>query len=151
MPETLKKILAVVCCIFVLATAFAGCSSSADNSGDTTKQITTDKAKIKDADAIALIKTYSADELGLDGSVDDYKIMVGSSGEKIDNDYYVKVIAAKISEPDANGSVNIEQYGQYYISYDGKTILSYNSDTSEYVPMKEVHEIPQTTLSEHND
>lgn len=139
----IKKITAVVLAVLAVVFSFTACSSeNTDNQETTTDEITTSEAVVKDADAINLIKTYTAEELGLDGSLDDYKVMVASSGESIENDYYIKVIAAKVSEPGEDGSVHIDTYGQYYISFDGKKILVYNRDTQEYTSMANVHEVP---------
>lgn len=145
-----KKILAVSLTVIVAAFAFAGCSDNSKNDVSTTRTITTDAAVIKDADAINLIKTYSAAELGLEGSVDDYSIMVGGSGEKIDGKYYIKVIASKVSEPDAEGRVTVDTYGQYFINYNGTEILIYNEADDTYTPMAEVHSVPETAAENHS-
>lgn len=145
-----KKLLAVSLAVIVVAFAFAGCSGNSKNDVSTTRTITTDAAVIKDADAIELIKTYSAAELGLEGSVDDYKIMVGGSGEKIDGKYYIKVIASKVSEPDSQGRVNVDTYGQYFINYNGTEILVYNEADGTYTPIADVHSVPETTTEAHS-
>lgn len=145
---SIKKISAIVLAVMIVTFVFAACSSNNKEETSTTAPvITTDSAVIKDADAISLIKTYTAEELGLDGSLDDYKIMVASSGEEIEGKFYVKVIAAKVSEPDEKGSVNIDTYGQYFISYDGETILVYDDVNKAYNPMTDVHDVPVTQAS----
>lgn len=144
----IKKFAAVILAVLAVVFSFTACSSQNEENKETsTSEITTSDAVVKDADAISLIKTYTAEELGLEGSLDDYKIMVASSGENIENDYYIKVIAAKVSDPDEDGSVHIDTYGQYYISFDGEKILVYNKDTQEYTPMEDVHEVPSTQPS----
>ncbi len=150
MTVTIKKILAVVLAA-VIVFVFAGCSGKEENEASSTKAITTDNAVIKEADAVNLIKTYTAAELGLEGKLEDYKIMVGKSGEKVDGNYYIKVIASKVSEPDSNGSVTIDTYGEYFISYDGKTILVYDKANDVYNPLADIHEIPQTTAVQNNN
>jgi len=144
----IKKCAAVFLAVMVIVFAFSACSSEDnDNKEATTNEITTDEAVVKDADAINLIKTYTAEELGLEGSLDDYKIMVASNGEEIENELYIRVIAAKVSETGDDGSVHIDTYGQYYISFDGEKILVYNKDTQEYTPMKDVHDVPAAQTS----
>lgn len=145
-----KRILAVSLTVIVAAFAFAGCSDSSKNDVSTTRTITTDAAVIKDEDAINLIKTYSAAELGLEGSVDDYSIMVGGSGEKVDGKYYVKVIASKVSEPDSQGRVTVDTYGQYFINYNGTEILIYNEADDTYTPMVDVHSLPEASTEAHS-
>ncbi len=144
MSMYLKKIMAVVFAVIIVAFAFAGCSDS-NNENTTTKPITTDSAVIKEDDAINLIKTYTAAELGLEGALEDYKIMVGSSGEEVDGKYYIKVIASKVSEPGADGTVTIDTYGQYFISYNGAEILVYNEADDTYTPMADVHSVPEAS------
>ena len=123
----IKKVIAALLAVISVAFAFAGCSDSAENE-TTTAPITTETAVIKNSDAVDLIKTYTAEELKLDGSLDDYKIMVNSNGNEIDGKYYIKVVASKVSEPDADGTVSIDIFGQYFISYDGAEILIYDEE-----------------------
>ena len=126
MNTNIKKIIAVVLMVIAAVFVFAGCSNNTEDETTTVPIITTAPAVIKNADAINLIKTYTAEELQLEGSLDDYKIMVNNSGEEVNGKYYVKVIASKVSEPGADGTVTIDTYGQYYISYDGSEILIYD-------------------------
>lgn len=146
------KIIAVsAVCIMLAAFAFAGCSDNQNSENESTlPTITTEPAAIKDSDAVELIKTYTAEELKLDGSLDDYKIMVNNSGHQIDGKYYIKVIASKVSEPDAQGSVTIDTYGQYFINYDGSEILIYNEADDTYTPMADVHEVPESATEAHS-
>ncbi len=144
MTKSFKKITAAVLAVIIVVFAFAGCSDN-NNENTTTKPITTDSAVIKEDDAINLIKTYTAADLGLKGALEDYKIMVGSSGEEVDGKYYIKVIASKVSEPDADGTVTIDTYGQYFISYDGTEILVYNEEEDTYTPMVNVHSMPENS------
>lgn len=151
MSKSFKKMMAVCIAVIMVAFAFAGCSGNhAENENSTTEPITTDSAVIKEADAISLIKTYTAQELQLEGTLDDYRIMVGSSGEKIDNKYYIKVIASKISDPGADGTVTIDTYGQYFISYNGNEILIYNEADGSYTPMADIHEVPESATEAHS-
>lgn len=151
MNKYFKIIAIAVISVAIVAFAFAGCSDKENSETEiSTKTITTESAVIKDSDAINLIKTYTAEELKLDGSLDDYNIMVNNSGQKIDGKYYIKVIASKVSEPDADGTVTIDTYGQYFINYDGSEILIYNEADDTYAPMAEVHEVPVTTTAAHS-
>lgn len=126
----MKKFLAIILSLVILAGVLAGCSTKDDNKETTTKgttEITTDEAVIKEADAIDYIKSYSAKELGL--SDEDYKtcsFMVGGQGIEIDGEYFIKVVAAiKNKHVDDNGkeTFTFDIKGEYYISYDGKKVL----------------------------
>lgn len=151
MTITLKRALLLVFSLVIILSFIVGCSNSnTDEDVVTTKPITTDSAVIKEADAINLIKTYTASELGLEGSLEDYRIMVGNSGEELDGKYYVKVIASKISEPDADGTVSIDTYGQYFISYNGAEILVYNEAENTYTPMQDIHDVPESNAPAHS-
>lgn len=133
----MKKFLAIVLSVVVVATAFVACSK---NNGEgenisTTETITTDKAVIKEADSINLIKSYSASELGLtDEEYKECSFMVASSGIELDGKFYVKVIATvktKHTDEDGNETFTFDNKGEYYISYDGKTILQKNMKVEE--------------------
>lgn len=150
MNTNIKKIIAVVLMVVAAVFVFAGCSNNTEDETTTVPIITTAPAVIKNADAINLIKTYTAEELQLEGSLDDYKIMVNNSGEEVNGKYYVKVIASKVSEPGADGTVTIDTYGQYYISYDGSEILIYDEASNNYTPVSEVHSVPEISTEAHS-
>ena len=76
--------------------------------------------------------------------------MVNNSGHQIDGKYYIKVIASKVSEPDADGRVTIDTYGQYFINYDGSEILIYNETDDTYTPVADVHEVPESATEAHS-
>ncbi|MGN0532680.1 MAG: hypothetical protein ACI4IN_07780 [Eubacterium sp.] len=105
----------------------------------TTKEITTDSAKVKEQDAISLIESYSSEELGInDAERKECSFLIASNGEKIEDTYYVKVIAA-IKTPhknDGETTYTFDTKGEYYISYDGGTILSKDLLTGEYTQLK---------------
>jgi len=149
MTISVKKALALILSAVIIVCAMAGCSAK-EEEPSTTAPITTDSAVIKEADAINLIKTYTAQQLGLEGSLEDYRIMVGSSGEEVEGKYYIKVIASKVSEPGADGTVTIDTYGQYFISYDGTSILNFDETNNTYTPFAEVHSVPQSEESSHS-
>lgn len=150
MNTNVKKIFVVVMTVVVAVFAFAGCSDNTEDETASSTTITTAPAIIKDSDAVDLIKTYTAEELKLDGSLDDYKIMVNNSGHQIDGKYYIKVIASKVSEPDADGRVTIDTYGQYFINYDGSEILIYNETDDTYTPMADIHKVPESATESHS-
>lgn len=150
MNINIKKVIVTLLAVFVVACAFVGCSNNTEDETVSSTTITTSPAVIKDSDAVDLIKTYTAEELKLDGSLDDYKIMVNNSGQEIDGKYYIKVIASKVSEPDADGRVTIDTYGQYFINYDGSEILVYNEADDTYTPMADVHEVPESATEAHS-
>lgn len=148
----MKKFLSVLICISIIACVFAACSDKSGNTDDdktsstTTTAITTDDAKITESDAIRLIESYSDDELGL--TADDREecsFMVSGSGTKIEDNYYVKVIAAikTAHEEGDDTTYTFENKGEYYIRYDGKQILSMDMETGEYNELK-VKEVPTT-------
>ena len=108
---------------------------------------TTESAVIKENDAIVLIKSYSAEELSL--SEEDYsgcQFMVRKSGNKINGDYYIQVIATYPTETTENGETyyKFDTKGEYYIRYDGKEILKKNLEDDTYDKL-EVKELPETT------
>lgn len=150
MNTNVKRIFAVVMTVVVAVFAFVGCSNNTKDETTSSTTITTAPAIIKDSDAVDLIKTYTAEELKLNGSLDDYKIMVNNSGHQIDGKYYIKVIASKVSEPDADGRVTIDTYGQYFINYDGSEILIYNETDDTYTPVADVHEVPESATEVHS-
>ena len=133
----MKKVLSVVLCVAMLVCVFAACSKNTEEETTypTTEVITTGAAVIKESEAIDLIKSYSAKELGI--AADDYKqcsFMVGGSGVQIKNDYYVKVIATiPMKHKNENGeeSYTFDNKGEYYIRYDGKQILSKDMEADE--------------------
>lgn len=111
----MKKLLAVLLAVITVGCVFVACSKADNKKETTTKsestsftvQNPTDKAKIKDKDAIDFIKNaYTPEELGLDKVKEKYSFMISSSGEKIDKKEYVKVAAnvmKKNSEKNADG------------------------------------------------
>ncbi len=102
----------------------------------TTKIVTTDDAKIKESAAITLIENCSAKKLGMSNEVKKRcSFMVASNGEKIKDIYYIKVIAViKKPHKDADGETiySFDTKGEYYISYDGTTVLTKDLKSGEY-------------------
>lgn len=155
----MKKVLLVMLSITMIACAFTACSSGDKDNKDasttvattvaSTKTITTDDAKIAEFDAVNLIKMqYSPKELGL--TEEEYKkasFMVSNSGEKIDKDYYVKVVAVykkAHQNEDGKTTYTFDNKGIYYIRYDGKQILREDVKTGDRTEMK-VKKVPETT------
>lgn len=151
----MKKFLSIILCVVVVASAFVACSKAENNDAEgdktevyTSEVVTTDDAIIKEADAINLIQSYSAKELGL--TEEEYKecsFMVASSGIELDGKYYIKVIATvKTEHKDGeNVTYTFDNKGEYYISYNGKQILQKDmkSEEEKYSDMK-VKEVPTT-------
>ena len=158
----MKKVLISIICLSIIITAFAACSGG--NSGNkettaakttksaTTKEITTGDAVIAESDAINLIESYSAKELGLTN--DEKKtcsFLVKKSGIKYKNNYYVDVIATVKKEhedtTDKKGkkikTYTFDNKGEYYIRYDGKQILASNDDGKTFRELK-VKAVPTT-------
>lgn len=155
----MKKILISLVCFTMIISAFAACSNDGGNKEEasakpsTTQEITTDGAKITEADAINLIQSYSAKELGITN--DEMKacsFLVKKSGVKYKDDYYVDVIATvkKAHEDSTNKdgkkitTYTFDNKGEYYIRYDGKQILASNDDCKTFRELK-VKAVPTTT------
>lgn len=151
----MKKFIAVLLCAVTVCTAFAACSKSGKDADKTTvvkeektTAITTDTAKITESDAINLIESYSDKELGLtEDEREECSFMVAGNGVEIDKAYYVNVIAAVKTEHKDKKTGEItytfENKGDYYISYDGKKILSKDVESGKYSEMK-VKPVPTT-------
>lgn len=127
----------------MIASAFVACSSKNDSGKQTTSTtIPTEAAKIKERDAIDFIKTsYSKEELGLDKEKRAYRLMVASSGVDIEGKKYIKVVANvvvknDVTEKDGKNTFTMDTVGEYYISFDGKTILKKDMKTNEYIELE---------------
>lgn len=159
----MKKYISIILCITIIASAFVACSGKNDKNKENEKvvatsqnvtEITTDTAKIKAADAINLISSYSEKELGLTEKDKIHcSFMVASNGEylKEQDAHYIKVIAV-IKEPHEDPKTKETTYtfdykGEYYIRYDGKQILAKAPDSEEYKELK-VKEVPTTEAHE---
>lgn len=141
----MKKLLAVLLAVITVCCVFVACSKADDKETTTKSESTsftvqnpTDKAKIKDKDAIDFIKSaYTPEELGLDKVKEKYSFMISSNGEKIDKKEYVKVAAnvmKKNSEKNAEGkeTYSLTPVGEYYISFDGQEVLMKDLKSGEY-------------------
>ncbi len=130
----LKRALIVLVSAALCLVMFSACSSGGED------------VEISSQDAAKLIQTYSSEELGLEDDISNHSVLT-SSDQEIDgyDGMFYKVIVADVAEPDENGYVgNIEPIVTFYISYDGKTILSYDQTTGEYTEFKDVHDVPTT-------
>lgn len=132
MNKKIQKTVAIIlgACTICSVLTFTACSKQ-----DTTKEesvIVTEKAKIKDADAINYIESYSSKQLGL--TEDDRakcSFMVASDGEEIDGKKYIKIIAAIKNEQKGNdGQVTytFDTKGEYFISFNGDEVLKKSGD-----------------------
>lgn len=141
----MKKLLAVLLAVITVCCVFVACSKADDKETTTKSESTsftvqnpTDKAKIKDKDAIDFIKNaYTPEELGLDKVKEKYSFMISSNGEKIGKKEYVKVAAnvmKKNSEKNAEGkeTYSLTPVGEYYISFDGQEVLMKDLKSGEY-------------------
>ena len=138
----MKKFLAVLLAAVTVACMFVACSK-ADNK-NTTQSTTasvenaTDKAKIKDSDAINFIKTsYTKEELGLDKVKEKYDFMISQNGVKIGKKQYVKVAANIMKKNDTTSKDGKQTYsltpvGEYYISFDGDEVLMKDFKSGKY-------------------
>ena len=147
MNKKIQKAVAIIlgACTICSALTFTACSKQ-----DTTKEsvVATEKAKIKDADAINYIESYSSKQLGL--TEDDRakcSFMVASDGEEIDGKKYIKIIAAIKNEQKGNdGQVTytFDTKGEYFISFNGDEVLKKSGDAYSKL------ELITTTKKENN-
>lgn len=132
MNKKIQKAVAIIlgACTICSVLTFTACSKQ-----DTTKEesvIVTEKAKIKDADAINYIESYSSKQLGL--TEDDRakcSFMVASDGEEIDGKKYIKIIAAIKNEQkgdDGKTTYTFDTKGEYFISFNGDEVLKKSGD-----------------------
>lgn len=138
----MKKFLAVLLAAVTVACMFVACSKADDK--NTTQSTTasvenaTDKAKIKDSDAINFIKTaYTKEELGLDKVKEKYDFMISQNGVTIDKKQYVKVAANIMKKNDTTSKDGKQTYsltpvGEYYISFDGDEMLMKDLESGKY-------------------
>ena len=138
----MKKFLAVLLAAVTVACMFVACSKADDK--NTTQSTTasvenaTDKAKIKDSDAINFIKTsYTKKEIGLDKVKEKYDFMISQNGVKIGKKQYVKVAANIMKKNDTTSKDGKQTYsltpvGEYYISFDGDEVLMKDLKSGKY-------------------
>ena len=138
----MKKFLAVLLAAVTVACMFVACSKADDK--NTTQSTTasvenaTDKAKIKDSDAINFIKTsYTKEELGLDKVKEKYDFMISQNGVKIGKKQYVKVAANIMKKNDTTSKDGKQTYsltpvGEYYIAFDGDEVLMKDLKSGKY-------------------
>ena len=142
----MKKFLAVLLAAVTVACMFVACSKADDK--NTTQSTTasvenaTDKAKIKDSDAINFIKTsYTKEELGLDKVKEKYDFMISQNGVKIGKKQYVKVAANIMKKNDTTSKDGKQTYsltpvGEYYISFDGDEVLMKDLKSGKYTKLE---------------
>ena len=138
----MKKFLAVLLAAVTVACMFVACSKADDKnttqSTTATVENATDKAKIKDSDAINFIKTsYTKKELGLDKVKEKYDFMISQNGVKIGKKQYVKVAANIMKKNDTTSKDGKQTYsltpvGEYYISFDGDEVLMKDLKSGKY-------------------
>lgn len=138
----MKKFLAVLLAAVTVACMFVACSKADDK--NTTQSTTasvenaTDKAKIKDSDAINFIKTsYTKKKLGLDKVKEKYDFMISQNGVKIGKKQYVKIAANIMKKNDTTSKDGKQTYsltpvGEYYISFDGDEVLMKDLKSGKY-------------------
>lgn len=138
----MKKFLAVLLAAVTVACMFVACSKADDK--NTTQSTTasvenaTDKAKIKDQDAIKFIQNaYTKKELGLDKVKEKYDFMISQNGVTIDKKQYVKVAANIMKKNDTTSKDGKQTYsltpvGEYYISFDGDEVLMKDLESGKY-------------------
>lgn len=138
----MKKFLAVLLAAVTVACMFVACSKADDKnttqSTTATVENATDKAKIKDSDAIKFIQNaYTKKELGLDKVKEKYDFMISQNGVKIGKKQYVKVAANIMKKNDTTSKDGKQTYsltpvGEYYISFDGDEVLMKDLKSGKY-------------------
>ena len=144
-----KKAISIILCAFIIIclVAFASCSKQ-ESTTETASAVATEKAKIKDADAISYIESYSSKQLGL--TEDDRakcSFMVASDGEEINGKSYIQVIAAIKKEhksDDGQATYTFDTKGEYYISFNGDEVL--RKDGNSYTKLELI-----TTTAKENE
>lgn len=144
-----KKAISIILCAFIIicSVAFASCSKQ-ESKAETASAVATEKAKIKDADAINYIESYSSKQLGL--TEDDRakcSFMVASDGEEINGKSYIQVIAAIKKEhksDDGQATYTFDTKGEYYISFNGDEVL--RKDGNSYTKLELI-----TTTAKENE
>lgn len=134
-----KKAISIILCAFIIicSVAFASCSKQ-ESKAETASAVATEKAKIKDADAINYIESYSSKQLGL--TEDDRakcSFMVASDGEEINGKSYIQVIATIKKEHKSDvgqATYTFDTKGEYYISFDGDEVL--RKDGNSYTKLE---------------
>lgn len=146
----MKKFLAVLLAAVTVACMFVACSKADDK--NTTQSTTasvenaTDKAKIKDSDAINFIKTsYTKKELGLDKVKEKYDFMISQNGVKIGKKQYVKIAANIMKKNDTTSKDGKQTYsltpvGEYYISFDGDEVLMKDLKSGKYKKLENLYQ-----------
>lgn len=143
-----KKAMSIILCAFIIicSVAFASCSKQ-ESKAETASAVATEKAKIKDADAINYIESYSSKQLGLtENDRAKCSFMVASDGEEINGKSYIQVIAAIKKEhknDDGQATYTFDTKGEYYISFDGDEVL--RKDGNSYTKL----ELITTTAKEN--
>lgn len=144
-----KKAISIILCAFIIicSVAFASCSKQ-ESKAETASAVATEKAKIKDADAISYIESYSSKQLGLtENDRAKCSFMVASDGEEINGKSYIQVIAAIKKEhksDDGQSTYTFDTKGEYYISFNGDEVL--RKDGNSYTKLELI-----TTTAKENE
>lgn len=155
----MKKLLALLLSVVAICTSFVACSSDKKEEATkdasvsdkaktegTTVAVPTEKAVIKDSDALNFIKdAYTDKELGLDKVEDNYSFMIAQSGVEIDGKKYIKVAANVMSKneqktDDGKVTYSLTPVGEYYISFDGEKVLMKDMKTKKYIKLENRYE-----------
>ncbi|MDE6124107.1 MAG: hypothetical protein K2G22_02620, partial [Eubacterium sp.] len=136
--------------MFVSATAafcFSGCYAITSDIHSSQSNVNVeiqpyDEDDINNANALSLIKSYTPEELGLSGSIDDYTFLVSSEKAVIDDESYCKIVAGIVNESGKNDIYNIEEINHYLVSNAFDKILVYDKETNHYNALENVRKIP---------
>lgn len=134
--------------VVMVCVCFVSCSSPAkeEEKEVNTTAVPTEKAKIKESEAIHFIQdAYTAEELGLADIDKNYSFMVASDGVEIDGKNYIKVVANVIvrndvTSEDGKETFSMETMGEYYISFDAKEVMMKNIETGKFIELENRYE-----------
>ncbi|WP_297131363.1 hypothetical protein [uncultured Eubacterium sp.] len=133
MNKKVRKSIAVVLGVCTICGTLTFTACSKQDATEKESVVATEKAKIKDADAINYIESYSSKQLGLtDEEKKACSFMVASDGEEIDGKKYIKIIAAiknKQKGDDGKTTYTFDTKGEYFISFNGDEVLKKSGDT----------------------
>lgn len=137
----MKKYLALILCAVMTCVVFAACSKDKNNDpqpdnndGKTpvASEIVTSDAAVTGSAAIALLKSYEPEELGLKDVKDTYQFMLSTVGSEIDGKKYIRAEAGDMVESgkddDGKTTYSMKSFGTFFISYDGTKILIQKDD-----------------------
>ena len=147
----MKKQMCLMLVIAVIALLCAGCGSAGGSNSsvaapsdvvsdieevvsESSKPV--EEASISSADALDKVQSLSMDKLGLEGKKDDYKFMISTKGKILNSTDCFEINASKEIKKNKDGTVHMQTVGQYFLTYDGKTIYKRDITSGEYIQIE---------------